>query len=409
MALETLQWHLGLDGRTVEDAELEALAREASAFGAELVLVFADVRHFKPAELTGGASAVERLLKAFAAYAPAVALAGCSTAGEIHGQAVHTGTMSLTALRLQGGHITAHSLPVPAMEASAAVGQALAQAVRQAAQPRHLWVLAPGVKINGSALVDGLKAGFADTTLPGISGGLAADGGAFRQTWTVGPAGATEDHVVALALNGPGLVSGSTAQGGWEAFGPARRVTRVEGNVLFEMDREPALEVYRRYLGEYARDLPASGLLFPLQITEGEDSGLIRTILGIDEAAGALVLAGDLPAQCRVRLMHASAHHLVQAAEDAALALDETAAGGAAGEHGLALLVSCVGRRIVMGDQTDEEVEVVADALPAGACIAGFYSNGEIAAWHFSGDCRLHNQTMTITWLSEVAAADPRP
>jgi hypothetical protein len=54
-----------------------------------------------------------------------------------------------------------------------------------------------------------------------------------------------------------------------------------------------------------------------------------------------------------------------------------------------------------MGDLTEEEVEAVCDALPRGTCITGFYSNGEIAAWNFAGDCRLHNQTMTISWLSE--------
>jgi hypothetical protein len=209
---------------------------------------------------------------------------------------------------------------------------------------------------------------------------------------------------VAIGLTGDAqLITGSHARGGWEAFGPARRITRAQGNVLFEMDREPALAVYRRYLGEYAKDLPTSGLLFPLQITQGPDQGLIRTILGIDEEQGSLILAGDVSVDSHVRLMHASPHHLVAAAEEAARQLQPCLPSDGTG---VALLVSCVGRRIVMGDQVEEEVEAVADTLPPGTCITGFYSNGEIAGWNFAGDCRLHNQTITISWLAEAASAE---
>lgn len=190
---------------------------------------------------------------------------------------------------------------------------------------------------------------------------------------------------------------------GWRPFGPARRVTRSQGNVLFELDSQPALEVYKRYLGEYARDLPGSGLLFPFQMLgSSQDSrGLIRTILGVNEADGSLVLAGDIDPQGYLRLMHASTDSLVEGAQSAAE--NATFPDGTAGDS-LAILVSCVGRKLVMGARVDEEVEAVADVFGQRALVTGFYSNGEISPGLDGLECSLHNQTMTITHLCEVAA-----
>ena len=175
-------------------------------------------------------------------------------------------------------------------------------------------------------------------------------------------------------------------------------MTRAEGNLLYELDGEPALKIYKKYLGDYASQLPASGLLFPFEMI-GKDGGkaaLIRTILGIDEDKGMLVLAGDVEQGSSVRLMHASTDSLVGGAQAAA----ESAKGGSE-EDTLAILVSCVGRKLVMGARVDEEVEAVVDVLGASATLAGFYSYGEISPVAEGLDCRLHNQTMTITRLSE--------
>jgi len=170
--------------------------------------------------------------------------------------------------------------------------------------------------------------------------------------------------------------------------------------VLFELDGKPALDIYKRYLGDYASGLPASGLLFPFALlsNEQQESGLIRTLLGVDEAAGSLTLAGDIPQGGYVRLMHASTEALVDGAEAAARATLDMVQGPG---PGLALLVSCIGRKLVMGDRVDEEVEAVGTLLGKDAVLAGFYSNGEISPYLDTTECRLHNQTMTITYLSE--------
>ncbi|MDP1153786.1 FIST C-terminal domain-containing protein, partial [Klebsiella pneumoniae] len=82
--------------------------------------------------------------------------------------------------------------------------------------------------------------------------------------------------------------------------------TRSSHNVLYELDGEPALDIYKRYLGDHARELPGSGLLFPFAMLGDDDSesGLVRTILGVDEAQGSVTLAGDIDPQGYLRLMH---------------------------------------------------------------------------------------------------------
>lgn len=236
-----------------------------------------------------------------------------------------------------------------------------------------------------------------------ISGGLAADGGQFRQTSTLGPDGIATDRIVAVGLYGNRIALSYGSFAGWEPFGPARKVTRCVDNVLFELDGVRALDIYKSYLGDYARDLPGSGLLFPFEMLGPgrEQSKVFRTILGIDEAAGSLTLAGDIDPQGYLKLMHSSTDTLICGAETAAQLASDSARDSDTDAPRLALLVSCVGRKLVMGDRVDEEVEAVAGILGSRTTVCGFYSNGEIAGSGNGSDCRLHNQTMTITWLTE--------
>jgi hypothetical protein len=66
----------------------------------------------------------------------------------------------------------------------------------------------------------------------------------------------------------------------------------------------------------------------------------------------------------------------------------------------LAVAISCVGRRLVLGERTEEEIEATLEALAPGAELVGFYSYGEIGP-HAEGFCDLHNQTMTVTTIGE--------
>lgn len=329
---------------------------------------------------------------------PSAIRIGCSTAGEISDEGVSDGRCVVTAVRFEATTLVESSTRLANMADSRAAGKRLSL---QLPTERLCAVLifGQGVAINGSALIAGMTE-VLGAAVP-ITGGLAGDAAAFKETWVMDSAGVHNDGLVCLGLYGEKLSFSHGSFGGWSPFGPARKVTRCVHNILYELDGEPALDVYRRYLGVHAKDLPASGLLFPFAMLgrDHTEVGLIRTILAIDDKAGSLTLAGDIDPAGYLRLMHASKTALVEGAEAAAHAARKMFAGN---EPGLALLVSCVGRKLVMGGQIDEEVEAVADVFGQGAVLAGFYSNGEISPFTANAECKLHNQTMTITHIAEL-------
>lgn len=322
---------------------------------------------------------------------------GCSTAGEIGIGGVAEGRIALAGVRFERTRLRCTSAALAAMPDSHRAGADLGRALA-APDLAAVIVFGPGVHVNGSALIEGLTQQVGDQ-VP-ISGGLAADDGKFMRTWTMLDGCIDDRQAVAVGLYGAALKVGHGSFGGWQPFGPVRLITRAEGNLMHELDGEPALEIYRRYLGDYAQALPASGLLFPFAVL-GDDHreiGVIRTIIGIDDNTHSLILAGDVRQGGWVRLMHASTNALIEGAQAAAQAAALMHGGDS---PGLALLISCVGRKLVMGGRVDEEIEAVAQVFGQSAWITGFYSNGEISPFVGSPDCRLHNQTMTITCLSE--------
>ncbi len=354
----------------------------------DLMIVFGDKAFFAESDV----------LKQLPAQFPGTAILGCSTAGEITNDGVLDGSCTFSAVKFDQVQVRAASTLLNSMADSLAAGEAIGQ---QLADPalRAVLVFGPGVQINGSALVEGISHHIGKH-IP-ITGGLAGDGGAFAQTFTLDNQGVADNKIVAVGLYGEALRFSHGSFGGWEPFGITRKVTRCDGNTLYELDGEPALDVYKRYLGEHAKGLPASGLLFPFAML-GEDHsaiGLIRTILGINEAEGSLTLAGAIDPNGYLQLMHASTDRLVDGAEAAAEAAQEMLD---ATSDGLAILVSCVGRKLVMGARVDEEVEAVGEVFGQNAQLTGFYSYGEISPFTPGSDCRLHNQTMTVSFITEA-------
>ncbi len=263
-----------------------------------------------------------------------------------------------------------------------------------------IFVLSDGLNINGSALVAGLTE--ATGTSVSLSGGLAGDGARFAQT-SVFASGTTDTRqVAAIGFYGTAIRLAHGSAGGWNMFGPQRLITRSEGNILYELDGKPALDLYERYLGEEAANLPASALLYPLQISFPDDSDheIVRTILSIDPIARSMTFAGDMPQGGRARLMRGRIDALVECTVDA---VHQALVGMQGLQPALCLTVSCVGRRLLLGQRTEEETQMLSNALGAGVDQIGFYSYGEIAPHPESGQCRLHNQTVALTLLAEVA------
>jgi hypothetical protein len=257
----------------------------------------------------------------------------------------------------------------------------------------HVLIFSDGNMVNGSELVKGLNQVL---NVP-ITGGLAGDAARFEKTLVGLNDLPGEGNIVGIGLYGQNIKIGYGHFGGWDPFGPERLITKSEGNILYELDNKSALELYKNYLGEKAKELPGSALLFPLgmRIKPG-DPMLTRTILTINENGG-MVFAGDLPEGATVQLMKANLEKLIDASSTAAEKSMQKVVDGAE----LGLLISCVGRKLVLGQRVEEEVEAVREILGGQPAITGFYSYGEISSILGMPNCELHNQTMTITVFGE--------
>lgn len=328
---------------------------------------------------------------------PRAVFVGCSTAGEIHGVRVLDGSLVVAVARFSGANVEYAEAPIAPDGDSERAGEALARTLNRPGL-RGVFVLSDGLKVNGSALATGMN-----RVLPAhvaVTGGLAGDGSRFERTWVLSRGEIRAGLVTAVGFYGDGARIGYGSKGGWDIFGVERLVTRASGNVLYELDGKPALALYKSYLGERAEGLPATGLLFPLSLrpTSSDEKRLVRTILAVDEATQSLTFAGDVPTGSRVRLMRANFDRLVEGAAQAGVIAREH---GACGAPALVIAVSCVGRRLALGERTEEEIEAVAEAFPSGTPQVGFYSYGELSPL-VQGQCDLHNQTMTLTTLAEV-------
>lgn len=330
---------------------------------------------------------------------PRAICCGCSTSGEILDGHLLDGTIVAALVKFASARVRAAEVVLASSEASREAGRDVA---RQLNEPelRHVLVLSDGLLVNGSQLVAGICEAVGGAVT--VTGGLAGDATRFARTLTGLGAEVRGGQVVAIGFYGSALRVGYGEAGGWTPFGPYRMITRSRNSVLYELDGVPALDLYKRYLGERAAGLPATGLLFPLEVLAGmaETDGLVRTILAVDESARSLTFAGDMPEGKYVRFMKASHAGLVAGAGTAA---QRVAREGRCRGDRLAILVSCVGRRMVLGMHTEEELDAAAEALPEDCKSLGFYSYGEICPSAGRPGSQLHNQTLAVTMLAENA------
>ncbi|WP_454781054.1 FIST signal transduction protein [Legionella sp. WA2022007384] len=329
---------------------------------------------------------------------------GCSTAGEIFGDNLFDSSITVAVIKFAKTSLKIAKAEVNHGKDSEKAGKLIAEQLK-ADDLHSIFILSDGLNVNGSELVQGLNTVKGNHKLI-ITGGLAGDGSHFEKTWAILNNKILDHYAVAVGFYGSDIHIGHASKGGWDIFGPIRRITRSESNVLYELDYQPALQLYKEYLGEKASELPSSGLLYPLAINNPQahdDTQLVRTILAINEKEQSLTFAGDIPIGWYAQLMRANFDRLIDSANEAGLLANKLMLNDNLDQLGpvLAIDISCVGRRLLLGERTEEEIESTMSALPKGSTQVGFYSYGELSPFSV-GNCQLHNQTMTITTIYET-------
>ncbi|MFK8013622.1 MAG: FIST signal transduction protein [Marinicellaceae bacterium] len=324
---------------------------------------------------------------------------GCSTAGQIFNGKLLDASVLVSVIKFEKNTVSFHSTEINDSCDSFSKGLYLANQFSDITDLNNLIVLSEGLNINGSQLIDGFNSVIEDKL--SISGGLAGDDDKFSKTWVINHhKQAKENCIATIGLSGPSIQSKNASKGGWDMIGIDRQVTKSIDNILYELDHKPALKIYKEYLGEYSNKLPSSGLLFPLSIIDKYDQSLnkVRTILAVNHEENSITFAGDIPTGSVVRLMHANFDRLIDGADDATQCLIKNTT--IKNQNCFCLSISCVGRKLILGQRAEEEIEAVQDSIPTQCQQIGFYSYGELSP-QTNGICDLHNQTMTLTLIWE--------
>lgn len=351
---------------------------------AQLVLLFGSPNNFQNKYL------FEEIRQSY----PEAYILGSSSAGEICGAHVRENSLSVTAIFFERTTLSFTHKNIN-NENSFPIGEELVKSLPQE-NLRHIFVLADGLNTNGTELISGMSKHLPKDVQ--VTGGLAADGGKFVETLVAFNDVPANKNIVAIGFYGSHLKLGHGSKSGFTPFGPERVITPSERNILFELDGEPAFDLYKKYLGDKIKDFSVQCFYFPLWLKDKSmNEGIVRTIIGFDEKVGSITFAGDIEQGSSARLMKTNVDNLVSGAEEAAQ--DCTVHGNQNPE--LAILISCIGRKIVMKQRVEEEIEIVRDVLSPSTRLTGFYSYGEIAPFGKLNFHRLHNQTMSITTFSE--------
>ncbi len=320
----------------------------------------------------------------------------CSTAGEIFHTTVLDNSLTVVAIEFKSTLIQTSAINIKSCINSYEAGKTLLDNFSKV-DLKYVLVLSDGTLVNGSELVKGLTDATSNKVL--ITGGLAGDNFDFKSTLVGLNEKPTSGTIVAIGFYGNNLIVNHGSLGGWDMFGPERIITKSVDNILYEIDNKNALDLYKRYLGSDVDNLPSSALLYPLAVMTSEyGHPVVRTILDINEQEKTMTFAGDVPYGSKVRLMKANLDKLTMASH--------IASDFATNHHQInpdfALLISCVGRRLVLGSRIEEEVETAFEAMGNNTVLAGFYSYGEISPLNGAVKCELQNQTMTITTFYEL-------
>jgi hypothetical protein len=331
---------------------------------------------------------------------PNSVIAGCSTAGEIFDDEVLDESLVVSISQFKHTPLRFYASPISAPEASLQTGENIAKQLITA-DLSSIFILTDGLLVNGTCFINGvntvLKANAKENIV--VTGGMAGDGSDFQRTWVLVEGMPQSGYTCGIGFYGNAVCVDHGSQGGWKEFGPDRTVTKSTNNILYELDNEPALMLYKGYLGEMAAGLPATGLRYPLSLTNNiTNKKLVRTVLAIDEATQSLTFAGDIPTNHKAQLMYATFDNLIEGAEQAASMLTINAKPT---QPILVIAISCIGRRMVMEEDPSAELEAVLDFLPKQTKQVGFYSYGELSPYAKKGNCVLHNQTMTLTAIYE--------
>ncbi len=251
-------------------------------------------------------------------------------------------------------------------------------------------VVVSGIKRDGEQVVHGLLGEFPDQ-VP-LFGGLAGDDAKFKETFAFTNSHVTSDGAIVCVFDNDRVAMEGLATSGWVGLGAPKTVTSSEGNVVFSIDGEPALDIYKKYLDIRDVDLPGIGMEYPLQVMRDDGTHVLRAVVGVDFERRALVFAGAVPQNARVRFSSSPGFETV----DHARRDFETFAQAGGPPPDLLVFFSCIARHAALGPMVEDEIRAAQRIWNAPGL--GFFTYGEIGK-NLVGRCDFYNETCALVLL----------
>ncbi len=263
-------------------------------------------------------------------------------------------------------------------------------AVKAFREPAIL-VVASGLSIDGEQLVRGIQE-FAGKGIT-MYGGLAGDDARFKETFVFSESSSETNAAILMVLDKDFYEVNGIATSGWVSIGADKIITQAEGNVVYTIDHEPALDVYKQYLNVNDEDLPEIGVEYPLLIRKSGTEFILRAVLNVDRKKKTLIFAGTVPEGAVVTFSSSPGFEIIEYTRNKVGEFYKHNS-----ETDLLILFSCMARHNALGPTISEEIEEA--WMKWKKPLIGFFTYGEIGN-NYNSSCDFYNQTFTLVSLKQ--------
>ncbi len=325
------------------------------------------------------------LLRAVREATGGAPLSGCSGEGTINGDYADESNFSVVVMVISSDELRWRNGLATGLSAdSRATGQLVAQSVSSdvSADAVGLFVFPDGATANFDHFFAGLEGNLSSDQFLPLWGGGAGDNLALVQTYQYCDDEVVSDGVAYALLSGEAQPASAIGIG-YIPIGGERKVTRSQGNVIYEIDGRPALEVLQEYLPDraLAEDWGSYAITFALCLRAPsyikDEEYIVRTILSVDAADGSATVQSEVPEGTSVWMSSRDKEKVTTGLDRMADQIKEELGGA---QPKLVFHFDCCSRgKVMFRDQEKQRIlrrfrQAVGPEVPW----AGFHSFGEI-------------------------------
>ncbi len=271
------------------------------------------------------------------------------------------------------------------------LGQALGKKIVTSFKNSSAIIGSGGILMDGQALVEGILSQTGKQFT--MFGGLSGDDALFENTYIFTNQTISEDGAMVLVFDRHKIELSGMTSSGWVGLGAEFTVNRSRGNTVFEINNQPALDMYMDYLNVREEDLPGIGTEYPFMVKNADGTSALRAVTGIDKEQRSLIFAGSVIQGSTVSFSTSPGFEIMENTRDKIISYHNKNK-----KADLLLLFSCIARHIALGPLISTEIKLA--SIKWRKPLAGFFTYGEVGN-NEKGNCSFYNQTFTLALIKE--------